>query len=58
MFPALMRKESEFWLRQLDATSAAEQKALPPAFSWSDLERDEIRVEPAADENRFTIWDV
>jgi len=58
MFPALIRKESEFWLRQLDARSTAEQKALPPAFLWSDIERDENRVEPAADENRFTIWDV
>lgn len=58
MSPVLIRKESEFWSRQLDATSIEEKRAVPYSHLWSDSEREARAKESDRAADHFTLWDV
>lgn len=60
MFAAQIRKECEFWSRQLDITSIEERKALPDALRWIDDDQPREPLPRSADPltDRFTLWDV
>jgi hypothetical protein len=58
MSPLLIRKEGEFWSRQLDATSVEEKRATPVALLWVNDEREPPPPEANRATTRFTLWDV
>ncbi len=60
MSAAKIRKEREFWSRQLDTTSIEERRALPDALRWIDADQPKEPLPRPTDPptDRFTLWDV
>jgi len=58
MSPILIRKESEFWSRQLDSTSIEEKRAVSFSLFWRDGEREARPKESDRVTDHFTLWDV